>query len=94
MTLPTPTERPRRRPDVYLRQAGEENAIYDPASGSLHFLNNTAMAIWHLCDGETYPHEMVEAVCDLCAMHRDVVEEDLGRILGDFARTNLITWVR
>ncbi len=85
-------DRPMRRDDVWLRRAGRENAAYDPRTGSVHILNETALAIWELCDGTTQPEEMVGAICELCGMHPDVVVEDVSRILAEFELANLITW--
>lgn len=84
--------RPLRRSDVWVRQAKRENAIYDPHGGSVHLLNETALAIWQLCDGQTKVEEMVVAICDLTGMHRDVVTEDVDRILTQFGSSGLITW--
>ena len=84
--------RPARKKEVWVRQAGKENAVFDPRNGSLHFLNETALAIWDLCDGETTPEEMIEAICQLSGMHRDVIEEDVARTLHRFQHAGLITW--
>ena len=86
------TAKPARRPDVWLRQAGNENALVDPQNGSLHLLNETALAIWELCDGTTSTAEMVEAIVTLFNMHVDVVEEDVKRILGEFEHAGLVEW--
>lgn len=92
MTLSVRQGRPARRPEVWLRQAGDENAVYTPDSGEVYLMNETALAIWHLCDGATSPKEMVEAVCEVSNMHPDIVEEDVARILSDFDRAGLIEW--
>ncbi len=84
--------RPRRRDDVWLRQVREENAIYDPATGSVHILNETALAVWHLCDGETTVGEMVDSIVELFAMHRDVVVEDVDRILKQFEVAGIVSY--
>ena len=85
-------KRPLRSTEVWLRQAKAENAIYDPATGSVHLLNETARAIWDLCDGETTVEEMVTAIVELCGMHRDIVIEDVDRILTEFGAAGLLTW--
>jgi hypothetical protein len=85
-------KRPLRSPEVWVRQARGENAIYDPATGSVHLLNETAQAIWDLCDGDTTVAEMVDAICTLTAMHRDIVVEDVDRILTEFGAAGLLTW--
>jgi Coenzyme PQQ synthesis protein D (PqqD) len=85
--------RPLRRSDVWVRQVNQENAIYDPQGGTVHLLNETALAIWQLCDGETSVEEMVGAICDLTGMHRDVVIEDVDRVLTEFGSAGLVTWM-
>lgn len=86
--------RPMRMPDVWLRHVRGENAAYSPDTGRVHFLNDTALAILTLCDGETAPEEMIEAICQLCGMHQDVVTEDVERILAEFERACLVSWIR
>lgn len=85
--------RPLRRSDLWLRQTGPENAVYDPASGSVHLLNETAFAIWGLCDGGTNPDEMIDAICELSRMPREVVSEDVRTTLARFGDAGLITWI-
>ncbi len=92
MNTPVLSKRPIRNPEVWLRKAVGETAIYDPANGAVHLLNETALAIWELCDGETTVEEMVTAVCDLCGMHRDIVVEDVDGILTAFGAAGLLTW--
>jgi PqqD family protein of HPr-rel-A system len=92
MSLTVRQGRPVRKPEVWLRQAAEENAVYNPTTGSVFLLNETALAIWDLCDGETSPDEMVTAVVELTGMHPDVVTEDVERILGEFEEAGLLTW--
>lgn len=83
---------PVRRADIWLRRVAGESALVDPDTGAVHLMNDTALAIWDLCDGKTVPDEMITAICDLCGMHRDVVGEDVHRILRDFAVAGVITW--
>ena len=83
---------PIRKPDVWLRQADNENVVYDPETSVVHILNATATAIWVLCDGETTPNEMVEAICELSGLPREVVVEDLRRILLQFEEADILTW--
>jgi hypothetical protein len=58
----------------------------------VYLLNETALAIWDLCDGETSPAEMVTAVVELTGMHPDVVTEDVERILKEFEEAGLLSW--
>ena len=84
--------KPARKNDVWLRQSEKENIVYDPETSSVHLLNSTAMAIWVLCDGETDPEEMVDAICELSGLPREVVLEDVERILLQFSEANIVTW--
>ena len=92
MSLSLPQGRPMRRSGVWLRQVSGENAVYDPTMGSVHLLNDSALAIWHLCDGDIDPEEMVAAICELSRMHRDVVSEDVERVLNEFEAAGLLEW--
>jgi PqqD family protein of HPr-rel-A system len=84
--------RPVRKQEVWLRQADDENVVYDPDSGAVHILNATAVAIWVLCDGDTDPGEMVDAICGLSGLPHEVVSEDVDRILGEFDRAGILSW--
>ncbi len=92
MTISVRQGLPARREDVWIRRTSEESALLNPRTGAVFLLNDTALAIWDLCDGDTRPEEMVEAVVELCGMHPDIVNEDIARILGDFDDAELISW--
>ncbi|MGH2791280.1 MAG: PqqD family protein [Actinomycetota bacterium] len=93
MTQSTHTRRPVRRSDIWLDQSGENNVALNPETGSVHTLNATATAIWQLCDGETTPEEMIEVVCALSQLQREVIVEDIDRILHDFDESGILEWV-
>ncbi len=92
MTLLVREGKPARKADVWMRQSDTENVVYDPETSSVHMLNTTAMAIWVLCDGDTDPDEMVEAICELSGLPREVVEEDVRRILLQFEEADILSW--
>jgi hypothetical protein len=92
MTWEVRQRRPVRRPGVWLRSVGGEHAVFDPATKGLHLLNETARAIWELCDGETTPDEMVRVICEVSGLPEQVVEEDLHRTLADFERLGILGW--
>jgi PqqD family protein of HPr-rel-A system len=85
--------RPVRRRDVWLRNTKDEIAVYNPGTGDVYLLNETALAIWDLCDGETSPEEMMSAICDVTSLPTEVVAEDVERILLEFDHAELIEWV-
>ena len=92
MSLLVRNGKPARKSDVWLRQSDKENVVYDPETRTVHMLNTTAMAIWVLCDGDTDPDEMVDAICELSGLPREVVEEDVRRVLLQFEEADILTW--
>jgi hypothetical protein len=94
VTLTLRDECPSRRTDLWIRQVEGETSIFDPATKEVHLLNDTALAIWEQCDGQTLPSEMVEAICELSGLPGDVVLEDVASALDRLDRAGLLTWVR
>jgi len=45
-----------------------------------------------LCDGETTPDEMIDAICQLSGLPREVVLEDVRRILLRFEEADILSW--
>ena len=62
-------------------------------SGIAVELDQTALALWELCDGETTVAEMTVAVCALFAAPEQTVSEDITAMLATLAGSGLITWV-
>lgn len=44
--------RPVARPDVERSQLGQETLLYNPENDKVTVLNETAAAVWEMCDGE------------------------------------------
>ncbi len=84
--------RPVQLPGVWLRRAKAEVSLFNQLTGTVHLVNEEAAAIWGLCDGETEPEEMIDAICVISGTPREVVEEDVARILTEFESAHLITW--
>ena len=84
---------PSRRAGLWIRQVEGETSIFDPATHNVHLLNDTALAIWEQCDGQTLPSEMVAAIGELSGLPHEVVAEDVGRVLGQFDEAGLLRWV-
>jgi hypothetical protein len=82
--------RPTRRPGIVLRRSGGETILYDSTNERVHLVNDTAAAIWELCDGETQKDEIVVAICQLTGMLPEIVEEDVDRLLQEFVDAGLV----
>ena len=66
--------------------------LRDAQGRRLYSLNETAAALWELCDGATTLDEMVEAVCLVCNVGREEAAADLTRTLAELSRSDLIEW--
>ena len=86
-------ECPSRRSGLWIRQVEGETSVFDPATQNVHLLNDTALAIWEQCDGQTFPSEMVAAICELSGLPHEVVTEDVGRVLGQLDQAGLLRWM-
>lgn len=61
---------PQRRTDITVEVTPEEARLFDPDSGEINILNASAFAIWELCDGQTEPAAMAEALAELTQLDR------------------------
>lgn len=73
----------RRDGKAYLRPMGADR-VYE--------LNDTAFALWELCDGETSVREMVQAVDDLFAGPSEDLARDVLSALEELASDGLLTY--
>ena len=75
-----------------MRRAAAGAVLYDEEGHELCELNDTASALWELCDGETAPEEMVDAICEACNVTREVAVDDVDRTLRALAEADMIAW--
>lgn len=83
---------PIRNDHVRMLRLDDECVICDLDGRPLFSLNDTASALWELCDGTIRVDEAIEAICSVCAVHPDVATEDVSRTLEAFADAGLIRW--
>lgn len=86
----TDHRRPLRSPDVQLSGRGSAPVLAE--AGRTLGLNETALAIWDLCDGRTTVDEMVVAVVELTGIDADQVSDDVGRVVEEFRHLGLVTF--
>lgn len=66
-------------------------ALFDPASGAIHELDPTSMAIWEACDGETTVSEIADALRELGGVDRDTAQQLVQSSLSQLAEAGLIS---
>lgn len=88
-----PGRLPRRVDDVDIEVVDSVGAVlHRPDAGSAYELNETALALWELCDGRTTPEEMVSSVCALFDIHPAAARRDIDRTLHELTDAALVTW--
>ncbi|MGI8875103.1 MAG: PqqD family protein [Egibacteraceae bacterium] len=88
-----PTDHPLRRAGFRVEDRGEAVILRDPQRREVLSLNDTALALWELCDGSTSPRQMLDGVCELFDVAREQAAADIERVLDEFTRAGLIDWV-
>jgi hypothetical protein len=83
---------PSRRRGVHVRREDIGPMLVVDDDGRTYLLNETALALWELCDGVTAPDEMVDAVRIACGVARDVAELDVSRTLRELTEAGLLSW--
>jgi hypothetical protein len=82
---------PLKRLDVVERWVGDDLVLYDSRSASLHMLNHTAAAVWHLCDGRnTLPQIGAHLSAQFQMGEGFEPLEDVRSILQTFATAHLL----
>ena len=68
------------------------HALRMPGQQKVYALNETALALWQLCDGATTPTEMVSVICEVFPGDPAQVAADVERALADLTEIGLIAW--
>lgn len=84
------SDRPQRRGELVQSPTSDGWTIYDPEADSLHVVNDTARAIWELCDGQTSADEMAEAVAQLTGLDLSAAKEQVSAALTALGKARLI----
>lgn len=82
--------RPRRAEGVEAHESAGTTLLRDAEGTPLCSLNETALALWQLCDGETSVGEMVDAVCEACAIPAAVAAADIRETLVALERAGVV----
>lgn len=85
----TDTRRPERVGHVKLKGRGTMPILV--GGTEVLGLNETALAIWDLCDGGTSVDEMVEAVIELTGLEAVRARADVGGVIDEFERLGIVT---
>jgi hypothetical protein len=82
---------PQRRGEVVQSASSDGWTVYVSETDSLHVLNDSARAIWELCDGRTTIDEMVVAIALLTGIPEKTARQDVTTALSELSTLGLIT---
>lgn len=85
---------PRRKRGVVVAVDGGRPRLRTTDGRTVCELNETALALWQLCDGGTSPAEMVDGVCTLFESVLEIVVDDVDRTLREFTDVGLLEWTQ
>jgi len=85
------TGHPLRRGELVQSASSEGWTVYQPETDSLHVLNDSARAIWELCDGETSPSEMATAISELTGLSVEEATRDVRSALDQLESLSLVS---
>ena len=88
--MPDATLRPRHLPGTRLEQSGGRVIVCDADRKVMLSLNESAAALWELCDGSTTIEEMVMAICEVSSIPAGRARDDVERTLAEFERAGLL----
>ncbi|MGQ0551675.1 MAG: HPr-rel-A system PqqD family peptide chaperone [Planctomycetota bacterium] len=69
---------------------GTQFALHDPATGQVHFLNESAALIWELCDGTRTVSDITQEVARLYARPVELVASDVDRVVAELRASGLL----
>ena len=84
------TDYPTRRGEILGASQSGGWTVYDKDTDSLHVLNDSARAIWELCDGSTGPDAMSRAISELTGLPLDAAARDVGATLKQLKLLGLV----
>lgn len=85
------SEYPQQRGELIQSATSDGWTIYEPETDSLHVLNDSARAIWELCDGKTSPSEMAHAISELTGLDAGHAESEVTDTLRSLERAGLVS---
>lgn len=75
------TRLPIQNPELVFKHDGEEGVLFDPRTGQITHLNETAAFIYQMLDGKHTRAQIVDALVSRYAISRDDAEHDLDEYL-------------
>ncbi len=80
---------PRRRTDLVEEGLNNEAILSDPCTGHIHWLNKTAVAVWHLCDGEATTRQIAGRMAEAWDVDTEDALDYVDQLVARFAEMQI-----
>jgi hypothetical protein len=80
----------RKNPQIICREERGRTVLIDPYRRTLVTLNDEALEVWRLLDGERTPEEIVDEMETLFDADRATLAKDVARLLKELERREMI----
>lgn len=88
-TRETEVRVPARRPDMTVETIEREAMLTAAVSGNTYHLNESALAVWNLCDGRRTICQLAERLTTLYDVEFDVAVDHIEQLVTLFAESQL-----
>ena len=83
---------PCQQPGIRVERRTKRALIFDAEQTKVLSLNESASAVWELCDGRTTIDEMVMAICQVTSVRPDQAREDVEMTLAKLERAGFVAF--
>jgi len=84
---------PYRRDGIVEGVLESEAVLYDQQSGCTHRMNESALAVWRACDGQSTTRQLAERLTQVYDVPLETAIHDAEQSIAAFAQVGLVTAV-
>ena len=81
---------PRRRIDLMVEILDEEALLYDPVTGQIHRLNQSALDVWQQCDGKRTTKALAHRQTDIFDIDFATALDNVEQLVAFFAEAGVL----
>ena len=80
---------PRRRDDLIVEQIDGQATVGDPVTGAMHMLNETAFAVFQMCNGTSTTSQIADSLTAIYEISFDEAIDHVEELVARFADAEL-----
>ena len=84
--------RPRKRRNLHLEEINGEHILFGRTRATAHFLNESASAVWSVCDGTRSVREIVQIFSEAYPDNAEEVAREVSRAIGELAAVGVLAF--